>query len=388
MPALNRIADYAPEMTAWRRHLHANPELGFDCHQTAAFVVDRLREMGITEIETGIAESGIVALIEGSAPGPTIGLRADMDALPIVEETGADHASTVPGKMHACGHDGHTTMLLGAARYLSETRNFAGRVALIFQPAEEFGGGGRVMREAGILDRYDVSEVYAIHCAPDFEAGTFHTRPGPIMAAVDEFEITVTGKGGHAAYPHTTADPVACALQIGQALNSIVSRNTDPIDNLVVSLTQIHGGSANNVIPQSVRLSGTVRSFRPAVQAMVQDRIAAICTGSGLAMGCEVALDYQTDYPATVNDPERTAFAAEVARDLAGDANVDADTAPMMGAEDFSYLLEARPGAYVFLGQGIGPFCHHPAFDFNDEVAPLGASFLARLVERASPLPG
>jgi hippurate hydrolase len=388
MPALNRIADYAPEMTAWRRHLHANPELGFDCHQTAAFVVDRLREMGITEIETGIAESGIVALIEGSAPGTTIGLRADMDALPIVEETGADHASTVPGKMHACGHDGHTTMLLGAARYLSETRNFAGRVALIFQPAEEFGGGGRVMREAGILDRYDVSEVYAIHCAPDFEAGTFHTRPGPIMAAVDEFEITVTGKGGHAAYPHTTADPVACALQIGQALNSIVSRNTDPIDKLVVSLTQIHGGSANNVIPQSVRLSGTVRSFRPAVQAMVQDRIAAICTGSGLAMGCEVALDYQTDYPATVNDPERTAFAAEVARDLAGDANVDADTAPMMGAEDFSYLLEARPGAYVFLGQGIGPFCHHPAFDFNDEVAPLGASFLARLVERASPLPG
>jgi hippurate hydrolase len=344
--------------------------------------------MGITEIETGIAESGIVALIEGSAPGPTIGLRADMDALPIVEETGADHASTVPGKMHACGHDGHTTMLLGAARYLSETRNFAGRVALIFQPAEEFGGGGRVMREAGILDRYDVSEVYAIHCAPDFEAGTFHTRPGPIMAAVDEFEITVTGKGGHAAYPHTTADPVACALQIGQALNSIVSRNTDPIDNLVVSLTQIHGGSANNVIPQSVRLSGTVRSFRPAVQAMVQERIAAICTGSGLAMGCEVALDYQTDYPATVNDPERTAFAAEVARDLAGDASVDADTAPMMGAEDFSYLLEARPGAYVFLGQGIGPFCHHPAFDFNDEVAPLGASFLARLVERASPLPG
>ncbi len=388
MPALNRIADFAPEMTEWRRHLHANPELGFDCHQTAAFVVDRLREMGITEIETGIAESGVVALIEGSAPGPTIGLRADMDALPIVEETGAEHASTVPGKMHACGHDGHTTMLLGAARYLSETRNFAGRVALIFQPAEEFGGGGRVMREAGILDRYDVSEVYAIHCAPDFEAGTFHTRPGPIMAAVDEFEITVTGKGGHAAYPHTTADPVACALQIGQALNSIVSRNTDPIDNLVVSLTQIHGGSANNVIPQSVRLSGTVRSFRPAVQAMVQERIAAICTGSGLAMGCDVALDYQTDYPATVNDPDRTAFAAEVARDLAGDANVDADTAPMMGAEDFSYLLEARPGAYVFLGQGIGPFCHHPAFDFNDEVAPLGASFLARLVERASPLPG
>ncbi len=388
MPALNRIADFAPEMTEWRRHLHANPELGFDCHQTAAFVVDRLREMGITEIETGIAESGLVALIEGSAPGPTIGLRADMDALPIVEETGAEHASTVPGKMHACGHDGHTTMLLGAARYLSETRNFAGRVALIFQPAEEFGGGGRVMREAGILDRYDVSEVYAIHCAPDFEAGTFHTRPGPIMAAVDEFEITVTGKGGHAAYPHTTADPVACALQIGQALNSIVSRNTDPIDNLVVSLTQIHGGSANNVIPQSVRLSGTVRSFRPAVQAMVQERIAAICTGSGLAMGCDVALDYQTDYPATVNDPDRTAFAAEVARELAGDANVDADTAPMMGAEDFSYLLEARPGAYVFLGQGIGPFCHHPAFDFNDEVAPLGASFLARLVERASPLPG
>jgi hippurate hydrolase len=388
MPALNRIADFAPEMTEWRRHLHANPELGFDCHQTAAFVVDRLREMGITEIETGIAESGVVALIEGSAPGPTIGLRADMDALPIVEETGAGHASTVPGKMHACGHDGHTTMLLGAARYLSETRNFAGRVALIFQPAEEFGGGGRVMREAGILDRYDVSEVYAIHCAPDFEAGTFHTRPGPIMAAVDEFEITVTGKGGHAAYPHTTADPVACALQIGQALNSIVSRNTDPIDNLVVSLTQIHGGSANNVIPQSVRLSGTVRSFRPGVQAMVQERIAAICTGSGLAMGCDVALDYQTDYPATVNDPDRTAFAAEVARDLAGDANVDADTAPMMGAEDFSYLLEARPGAYVFLGQGIGPFCHHPAFDFNDEVAPLGASFLARLVERASPLPG
>ncbi len=386
MPALNAIADFADEMTAWRRHLHQHPELDFECHKTAAFVVERLREMGITDIHEGIATSGVVAIIEGQGTGPTIGLRADMDALPMQDETGTDHASTVPGVAHTCGHDGHTTMLLGAARYLAETRNFKGRVALIFQPAEEGGGGGRVMVEEGIMEKFDISEVYAMHNSPDLEAGRIETRPGPMMAGVAEFHIKVTGKGGHAAWPHTCVDPIAAGLQIGQAINSIVSRNVDPVEKVVVSLTMIDAGTATNIIPESITLHGTVRTFSLDMQDLAANRMAEICTGVGVAMGVEVDLDFKRDYPPTINDAEKTAFAVSVAEELVGKDMTSADTRLAMGAEDFSYMLNARPGCYLNIGQGIGPFCHHPKFDFNDEVAPLGASLFARIVERALPL--
>jgi hippurate hydrolase len=386
MPVINRIAGLAPEMAEWRRWMHRNPELSFDCHRTAAFVADRLREFGVDEIHEGIATTGIVAIVNGQGPGPTVGLRADMDALPIREASGVDHASEIPGKMHACGHDGHTAMLLGAAKYLAETRNFRGRVALIFQPAEEDGGGGGVMVQEGIMDRFDVAEVYALHNAPNFEEGQFFTAPGPIMAAVDEFEVTVDGRGGHAAMPQDTADPLVAAIAMVQAFQTIVSRNHRPTDDLVVSVTQFHAGTANNVIPAGAVFSGTVRTFSGEVQAMVMRRMEAIVAGIAAAHGLEAQLDYRMLYPATVNDPHRASFAAEVAAEIVGVEHVDPAATREMGAEDFSFMLEARPGAYLFLGQGPGPVCHHPAYDFNDRIAPVGASFFARLVERALPI--
>ncbi|MDP2063241.1 MAG: M20 aminoacylase family protein [Phaeovulum sp.] len=386
MPVLNRIAAYAPEMAAWRQHLHTHPELTFECHETAAFVAARLREFGVDEIHEGIAKTGIVAIINGRAPGPTIGLRADMDALPLTEITGLPYASQNPGKMHACGHDGHTTMLLGAARYLTETRNFAGRVALIFQPAEENGGGAGVMVAEGIMERFAIAQVFGIHNTPGQAEGSFHTCPGPLMAAVDSFEVHVQGRGGHGAYPHETADPVVAAVGIVSALQTIVSRNHMPLDDLVVSVTQIHAGSADNIIPDTAWINGTVRTFRAPVRAMVRKRIAEIVAGQAAAYEVTARLDYHEGYPATVNDPVKTAFAAEVAREVAGAAGVNDAAGREMGAEDFSYMLEARPGAYLFLGQGPGAGLHHPAYNFNDAVAPVGASFFARLVERAQPL--
>lgn len=386
MPALNRIADFAETLTEWRRHLHQNPELGFDCHNTAAFVVARLKEMGVDEIHEGIATTGLVALINGQEDGPTIGLRADMDALPIVEQTGVEYASQVADKMHACGHDGHTTMLLGAAKYLAETRNFKGRVALIFQPAEEGGGGGNVMVQEGIMDRFDISEVYAMHNSPELEAGRIETTPGPMMAGVAEFKITITGKGGHAAWPHGCIDPVAAAMQIGTAINTIVSRNADPIENLVISLTMIEAGTATNIIPETVTMQGTVRHFNPALQDLAEQRIQAICDGTGTAMGVTAELHFQREYPPTINNAEKASFAADVAEELVGTDMISREAVPSMGAEDFSYMLNVRPGAYLNIGQGVGPLCHHPKFNFNDEVAPLGASLFARLVERALPL--
>ncbi|NNK78626.1 MAG: amidohydrolase, partial [Litoreibacter sp.] len=377
--------DYAEEMKSWRRWIHQNPELQFDCHKTAEFVVARLREFGITEIHKGIATSGVVAIIDGQGDGPTLGLRADMDALPITEGTGAAHSSSVPGKMHACGHDGHTTMLLGAAKYLAETRNFSGRVALIFQPAEEAGGGGGVMVEEGIMDRFDIAEVYALHNAPNTPAGHFYTDPGPIMAAVDEFMITVTGAGGHAAYPHDAVDPIPAAVSLVQAFQTIVSRNHKPTRDLVVSVTQIHTGTAHNIIPASTFVGGTVRSLAPEDRDMVERRMGEIVAGHEAAFRVQIDFDYQRDYPATINHPEQTAFAVEVAREIAGEAAVDPQSGPEMGAEDFAYMLEARPGAYLFIGQGETEVCHHPGYDFNDEIAPVGASFFARLVERAQP---
>ena len=386
MPVVNRIADYADEMKDWRRWMHRNPELQFDCHKTAGFVMERLRDFGVDEIHEGIATSGLVALINGQGDGPTIGLRADMDALPITETSGVDHASQVPGKMHACGHDGHTTMLLGAARYLAETRRFKGRVALIFQPAEEGGGGAEVMVKDGVLDRFGIEQVYALHNAPGIPVGHFMTTPGPIMAAADTFEIHVVGQGGHGAMPHETRDPVVAAVSIVQAIQTIVSRNHHAAEDLVISVTQIHTGSADNIVPDRAYICGTVRSFDAGVQAMVIRRMQEIADGTALSYGVEVRLDFQLGYPATVNHAAETDFAADVAREISGDAAVDARSGKEMGAEDFAYMLQARPGSYLFLGQGDGAGLHHPAYDFNDEVAPIGASFFARLVERAAPL--
>ncbi len=386
MPVVNRIADFAADMTAWRRHLHTIPELGFDCPKTAAFIAERLREFGVDELHEGIARTGIVAIINGGTPGPTIGLRADFDALPITEDTGLDYASTHAGKMHACGHDGHTTMLLGAAKYLAETRNFAGRVALIFQPAEESGGGADVMVQEGIMDRFDIGEVYALHNAPGFDEGAFYTTPGPLMAAVDTFHVHIKGVGGHGAMPHETRDPVMAACGIAMAFQTIVSRNHYALEDLVVSVTQIHTGTVDNVIPETAYLNGTVRTFDPGVQKMVMERMSAIVEGQAASYGVTAELDYEVGYPATINDAEKAAFAARVAGEVSGEHRVLADAGREMGAEDFAYMLEKRPGAYLFLGQGEGAGLHHPGYNFNDDVAPVGASFFARLVERAQPL--
>jgi hippurate hydrolase len=387
MAVINRIAGYADEMKAWRRHIHMNPELGRDCHQTAAFVIERLKEFGITEITTGWAESGVVAVIDGQGDGPVIGLRADMDALPMDEITGLDYASQTPGKMHACGHDGHTAMLLGAAKYLAETRNFAGKAVLLFQPDEEGGGGGEAMVQEGVMDKYAIDEVYAIHNGPGLETGMIGLAPGPLMAAVDSFYIDIQGQGGHGAMPHQSVDPVVAAVAMVQAIQTIVSRNNDAQKRLVVSVTKIDTGTATNIIPDSAHICGTVRTFDPEVRDMVERRMGEIVTGQAASFGVEAKLNYDRGYPATVNDPARTGFAAQVARDVVGDAKVDDNATPMMAAEDFSYMLEARPGAYAFVGNGVdGAMVHHPAYDFNDEIAPVGASFLARLVEKAAPV--
>ncbi len=382
MPVINSIAAMAPDMQGWRRHLHAHPELSFDCIETAAFVAARLREFGITEIHEGIAQTGIVAIIDSGRPGPTVGLRADMDALPITEITGVDYASTNAGKMHACGHDGHTTMLLGAAKYLAETLNFKGRVALIFQPAEEDGGGAGVMVQEGIMDRFDIAHVYGIHNVPGYPVGAFMTAPGPLMAAADTVTVTIEGKGGHGAFPHDTVDPIPPALAIAQAFGTIVSRNLNPSAELVVSVTQIHSGTVSNVIPSTAWLNGTVRTFDPAVQDMAERRMSEIVAGTAAAFGVKATMVFERGYPATINDADEAAFAAEVAREISGADKVVDNVGREMGAEDFSYMLQARPGAYLFLGAGEGAGLHHPAYNFNDEIAPIGASLLARLAER------
>ena len=386
MPVLNRIAAFAPEMAEWRRWLHRHPELEFDLPQTAAFVAERLRSFGVDELHEGIATSGIVALIRGNAPGPVIGLRSDMDALPITELTGKDYASETPGRMHACGHDGHMTMLLGAAKYLAETRNFAGTVALIFQPAEEEGGGGEAMVKAGIMERFGISQVYGMHNAPNLPLGAFQTAPGPLMAAVDTAWVTVTGKGGHGATPQACTDPVVAIVGMVQALQTIVSRNVSALDQLVVSVTEIHVGTANNIIPESGWFAATIRTFDPEIRDLAEARFRAIVAGQAAAFGVQAEVTYERGYPPTVNNPARAAFAAEVAREIAGPAAVEDDVERDMGAEDFSYMLQARPGAFLFIGIGPGEGLHHPAYDFNDEATPIGASFFARLVERALPL--
>ncbi|NRP12116.1 putative hydrolase YxeP [Aliiroseovarius sp. xm-m-379] len=386
MPVINRIADFGEDMKTWRRWMHAHPEFGLECHQTAAYVVERLREFGVDEIHEKIGVSGVVAVINGQGEGPTIGLRADMDALPMQEMTGLDYASQTDGMMHACGHDGHTTMLLGAARYLAETRNFSGRVALIFQPAEENFGGAKYMCDDGLMDRFGIQEVYALHNLPGEELGSFITSPGPLMAAVDTLRVNVTGVGGHGAHPDECRDPIMALVSIAQALQSIVSRNLPPMEQLVISVTQVHGGTVDNVIPETAWLEATIRSFTPEVRDLAERRVREIV--AGLAAGFDVSAEvvYDRGYPATVNHAEQTEFALGIARELSGEARVDGKGGVSMGAEDFAYMLEERPGAYLFLGQGEGPYVHHPEYDFNDDVSPYGASFFARLVEKRQPV--
>ncbi len=384
MPILNRAAEMQQEVAGWRRHLHTVPELGFDLHETSAFVAERLHEFGVDEVVTGMARTGVVGIIAGRlGDGPTIGLRADMDALPITEATGASHASANPGRMHACGHDGHTSMLLGAAKYLAETRNFAGRVAVIFQPAEEGGGGGNVMVREGMMERFGISRVFGMHNAPGLPVGQFATRPGPIMAATAEFTIMVQGKGGHAAFPHQNVDPIVIASQIVGALQTIVSRNADPLEALVVSVTKFHAGEAYNIIPETAQIAGTVRTLRKEVAALAEKRMKAIVLGIAEAGGATAVIDYDANYPVTFNHPEETEFAVQVASEVAGVHNVEPNMPAMMGGEDFSYMLEARPGSFVFIGNGDTASLHHPGYDFNDEAIPHGISYWVRLTEKA-----
>lgn len=386
MPIKNRLAETHAEITGWRHHLHANPELGFEVHETAAFVTERLRDFGVDDITTGIGQTGVVAVIKGKTDrkGRVIGLRADMDALPILEATDLDYASKTPGKMHACGHDGHTSILLGAAQYLAETRNFDGTVVLIFQPAEEGGGGGREMVNDGLMDRWNIQEVYGLHNMPGLASGAFAIRPGPLLASADEFDITVTGKGGHAAAPHDSIDPNVTAAHIILGLQSIASRNIDPLQSAVVSVCALHSDvDTHNVIPQVTRMTGTVRALEPAVRDQVEERVKTIARATAEAYGCTAEVNYVVGYPVTVNHADHTEYAAAAARAVAGD--VITDTPPIMAAEDFSFMLNERPGAYIMLGNGGGAMVHHPAYEFDDEAIPAGCSWFVELVEQRMP---
>ena len=386
MPVNNRIAAFAEDMTAWRRDFHENPELLYEVHRTAAIVAEKLKAFGCDEVVTGIGRTGVVAVIKGNKPGGNVvGVRADMDALPLEELTGKPYASKVKGKMHACGHDGHTAMLLGAARYLAETRNFAGTAVMIFQPAEEGGAGAKAMIDDGLLERWNIQEVYGLHNMPAIPVGNFAIRPGPAMAAADRFIVTIEGKGGHGAMPHMSVDSVLIGSQCVTALQSIVSRTMDPLDSAVVSVTSFKSGEAFNIIPHHARLMGTVRTFLPATRDLVEKHFRQIVNGICASNGAKAEIDYERGYPVTANDPAKTNFVIDVAREIAGKDRVNPETPMLMGAEDFSYMLEKRPGAYIFLGNGDTAACHHPAYDFDDNAAPYGASFLARVVERAMP---
>ena len=382
MPIINQIADYYEEMKEWRRHLHANPELGFECYNTSGFVIQKLKEFGIDKIYTGIAKTGLVAIINGKKKGKTIGLRADMDALPLKEEIDHNYKSKVDGVMHACGHDGHTTMLLGAAKYLVDTKNFAGQVALIFQPAEEKGGGAAEMCKEGIMDKFSIDEVYGIHTLPGSPLGKFETNSNTVFAASDDFLINITGNGGHGAYPEQTVDPVMIATQITQGIQSITARNINALKPVVISVTQIHTGTAYNIIPETASINGTVRTLTEETQELVKQRMTEICNGYSLAFKGKIELIYNYGYPATINYEKEAAFAIEVAEEISGKKNVDGNAKPDMGAEDFSFMLHERPGAFLNLGQGNGPGVHNTKFDFNDDLSPIGASFFVKLIER------
>jgi hippurate hydrolase len=385
MPIVNRVADLHADIKAWRRDLHAHPELQYDVHRTAASVAEKLKAFGCDEVVPGVGRTGVVGVIRGSRIGQArvIGLRADMDALPIDEAGDLPYKSTVPGKMHACGHDGHTAMLLGAARYLAETRNFSGTAVVIFQPAEEGGAGGKAMIDDGLMDRFGIQQVYGMHNYPGLPVGQFAIRPGPIMAAADHISIDIEGVGGHAARPHLGIDSVLIGAQIVNQLQSIVSRNVDPLESAVISICVFHAGRADNVIPQTARLQGTARSLTPAVQDQLETRVRQVVEGVAALHGGKARLHYRRGYPVLVNHAHEAAFAASVAGDIAGQDKVDTDVAPVMGAEDFSFMLNARPGAFIFVGNGDSAGLHHPAYDFNDEAIPYGTSYWVRLVETA-----
>src|SRR5262245_37423681 len=386
MPIVNRVADLQPDIQAWRRDIHQHPELLYDVHRTAAFVADRLKEFGCDEVVTGIGKTGVVGVIKGKKPAngglKVIGLRADMDALPIEEETNLPYASKTPGKMHACGHDGHTAMLLGAARYLAETRNFAGTAVVIFQPAEEGGAGAAAMIKDGLMDRFGIGPVYGMHNGPGIPIGQFAIRPGPIMAATDAIDIKIEGLGGHAARPHKCIDSVLVGAQLISGLQSIVSRTIDPLESAVISICEFHAGNARNVIPQTAELRGTIRTLTAEVRSLVEQRVREVVAGVGTIDGDMIELVYERGYPVTVNHGAQTDVARRVAKEVGGDGAV-AETEPMMGAEDFAYMLEARPGAFIFCGNGNTAGLHHPAYNFNDEAIVYGTSYWIRLVENS-----
>ena len=388
MPVVNRIAGMQQEIAAWRQDLHTHPEIGYDLPRTAGFVADKLKEFGCDEVVPGVGRSGVVGVIRGrkSNSGRAIGLRADMDALPIKEITGLPYASQTPGKMHACGHDGHTSMLLGAAKYLCETRNFDGTAIVIFQPAEEGGAGAKAMLDDGLMQRWPMQEVYGMHNMPGIPVGQFGVNPGPIMAAADRLYLDIEGRGSHAAKPHLSIDPVLIGCQFGNAVQAVVSRNVDPLESAVVSICMFHGGDAFNVIPQTASLTGTIRTLKEDVRERVFDRIRAL--GDALAMqhGATLNLRLERGYPPTVNHPEQAACAAKAAADVVGAGHVDTNVVPMMGGEDFSFMLLERPGAFIFIGNGDSAGLHHPAYNFNDDAIPVGVSYWARLVETALPV--
>ncbi|WP_193336849.1 M20 aminoacylase family protein [Devosia beringensis] len=390
MPVLNRIAEFADEIAAWRQDFHAHPEILYAVERTAGVVADKLREFGCDEIVTGIGGTGVVGIINGrsNGSGRTIGLRADMDALPITEKTGAAYASTVDGKMHACGHDGHTAMLLGAAKYLAETRNFDGRIAVIFQPAEEGGAGAKAMLDDRLVENFGIDEFYGMHNWPGMPAGQFGIRAGGIMAATDRFYIDITGQGGHAARPQTTVDPIIVAANMIVGMQAIVSRNVDPLASAVLSVTMLEAGEADNVISRTAKITGTVRTLDLGVQDLIEQRLADFVPQFAKSFGATASVRYARGYPVTVNAPEQTAFAAAVASEIAGPGRVDADAPPSMGGEDFSFMLERRPGAYIFVGNGDSSELHTDSYDFNDAIIPAGTSYWVRLAERALPLDG
>jgi amidohydrolase len=384
MPIVNRVADLHDEITAWRRDMHMHPELQYDVHRAAASVVEKLKSFGCDDVVPGIGRTGVVGVIRGRKAGSkVVGLRADMDALPLEEETGLPYKSTVPGKMHACGHDGHTAMLLGAAKYLAETRNFAGTAVVIFQPAEEGGAGGEAMVKDGLITRFGIQEVYGMHNFPGLPVGEFAIRPGPIMASADHITIELEGKGGHAARPHVAVDTILVGAQIINALQSIVARNVDPLEAAVVSVCMFQSGFTDNVIPQHATLKGTSRAFKNEIGELLRTRINAIVEGTARMYGATAKVTYTNGYPVVVNHERQTAFAASVAREIVGKDKVDMDVPPRMAAEDFAFMLNERPGAFIWVGNGDTAALHHPAYDFNDEAIPVGTSYWVRLAETA-----
>lgn len=386
MPIPNRIAEFLPEMTEWRRDFHAHPELGFEEQRTSDVVAEKLAGWGIA-VHRGLGKTGLVGVLKGNRPGTgSIGLRADMDALPMPEVNDFAHKSRNPGAMHACGHDGHTAMLLGAAKYLAETRNFAGTVHFIFQPAEEGLAGAKAMIEDGLFDRFPCDAVYGIHNDPTMPLGQTRAVAGVVMAASDTFAVTIRGKGGHGAMPHLTVDPVLIGAQIVTGLQAIASRRTDPLGSVVVSVTQFHAGSADNVIPDEAVIRGTVRTLTPEMRDMAERMIGEIARGTAAAHGAEAELFYHRRYPPTINHAEQAGRAADAMAEVVGEAKLVREAPPVMGGEDFSFMLEKRPGAFLFVGQAEGAkgatSVHHPAYDFNDNLLPIGAGYFARLVER------